>query len=454
MSLLNVVSSNEWPALSAKEKALRFQEILPTLTEEEKRVAEYLWPIWARPDQLTPSGDWRFWLLLAGRGFGKTRTGAEWVRDEVQSQGARRLALIGPTAADVRDVMIEGESGILATSPPWFRPLYEPSKRRLTWPNGAIATAFSADEPERFRGPQHDRAWGDELGAWRHDEAFDQLQLGLRLRDAFGGPPRMLITTTPRPTRHIKTLLKDKSGRVHLTRGSTFANRANLAADYLAEVIRRYEGTRLGRQELYAELLDDAPGALWQRDQIDADRVVIAPELARIVVAIDPAVSAAEESDETGIIVAGLGEDGHGYVLSDLTMKDSPDAWARVAIKAYKATRADRVVAEVNNGGDLVEATLRTVDKNVSYQAVRASRGKRTRAEPVAALYEQHRVHHVGALPHLEDQLCTWEAGGKLRSPDRLDALVWALTELMLDGGDPAEATDDGLDIYLPEPTY
>lgn len=404
-------------------------------TRQERAAAEHCWPLWARPNQLPPPGDWRTWLLLAGRGFGKTRTGAEWVRSEVQHNGARRFALVAPTAADVRDVMVEGESGILATAPPWFRPKYEPSKRRLTWPNGAQATTFSADEPERFRGPQYDRVWGDETGAWRYPEAFDQLMLGLRLRDAHGGPPRCLVTTTPRPTPLIRRLIVDPT--THLTRGSTFDNRAHLAAAYLDQIVRRYEGTRLGRQELYAEVLDDTPGALWKRDSIDARRVQRAPELRRAVVAIDPAVTSGQGSDETGIVVAGLGVDGHGYVLADLSQKASPDAWARAACKAYADHDADRIVAEVNNGGDLVETVLRTVDPRAAYRAVHASRGKQTRAEPIAALYEQGRVHHVGSLPYLEDQLCTWDPSADSKSPDRLDALVWALSELMLSAAAP-----------------
>jgi predicted phage terminase large subunit-like protein len=420
------------------------QAVLPALDARGKEVAAFLWPLWARPNQLPPPGDWRTWLLLAGRGFGKTRTGAEWVRSEVQRGGARRLALVAPTAADVRDVMVEGESGILATAPPWFRPKYEPSKRRLTWPNGAQATTFSADEPDRFRGPQYDRAWCDEAAAWRYPEAFDQITLGLRLRDARGGPPRCLVTTTPRPTPLIRRLVADPT--THVNRGSTFDNRDHLAAAYLDQIVRRYEGTRLGRQELYAEVLDDTPGALWKRDAIDALRVRHAPDLARVVVAIDPAVTSRQGSDETGIVVAGLGTDGHGYVLADRSLVATPDAWARAAVSAYNEHRADRLIAEVNNGGDLVETVLRTVSHGVAYRAVHASRGKQTRAEPIAALYEQGRVHHVGSLPQLEDQLCSWAPATDAHSPDRLDALVWALSELMLGGASPVEppaTTDD-----------
>lgn len=365
---------------------------------------------------------------MAGRGWGKTRTGAETVAEWVRSGKCRRIALVAPTAADARDVMIEGESGLLNVGQPQERPTYEPSKRRLTWPNGAIATVFSADKPDRLRGPQHDGAWADEIAAWRYPEAWDQLMFGLRL----GDDPRVVATTTPRPIPLIKELVE--SDTTHVVRGSTYDNRANLAPAFFEKIIARYEGTRLGRQELYAEILTDVPGALWNRSMIEIGRVAKPPTtLRRIVVSIDPAASANEDSAETGIIVAGIGEDGHGYVLEDVSLTASPDKWARQAVSAFYVHGADRIVAEVNNGGDMVEHTLRTVDRTVPYKAVRASRGKEIRAEPVAALYEQGRIHHVGYFGPLEDQLCTWLPGEK--SPDRLDALVWALTELML-GGD------------------
>ena len=390
------------------------------------------WHVAARPSQLPPPGLWTIWLLMAGRGFGKTRTGAEWVRLQVEEAGKTRIALVAPTAADARDVMVEGESGILAISPDWNRPVYEPSKRRLTWPNGALATLYSADEPERLRGPQHDAAWCDEAGVWRYArDAWDTMMLGLRL----GTDPRVIVTTTPKPTWLLRGLLKREGADVVVTRGSTYENRANLAPAFINEIIRRYAGTRLGRQELQAEMLDDAPGALWKRDRIEETRVAKAPQLTRIVVAIDPAATSGEDADETGILACGLGVDGHGYVLDDLSGRMKPDEWARRAVGAYKSHEADRIVAEVNNGGEMVEATVRTVDENVPFKAVHASRGKVIRAEPVSALYEQGRVHHVGAFPTLEDQMCAFAAdfdrsrGG---SPDRLDALVWALTELML----------------------
>lgn len=385
-------------------------------------------PSWrdiARPSQIAPPGEWWLWLILAGRGFGKTRTGAEWVHENIDRYG--RWHFVAPTAADARDTMVEGESGILATAPAGARPHYEPSKRKLTWPNGATASLFSADEPERLRGPQCEAFWADELAAWRYmQEAWDQLMFGFRL----GSDPRGVATTTPKPLKLIRELL-ERDG-VEVTRGTTYENLENLAPAFASQIIQKYEGTRLGRQELNAEILEDVEGALWNRAMLDAHRVDSAPALSRVVVAVDPAVTSKEDSDETGIVVAGLGEDGHGYILDDLSARLSPDGWARRAVEAYRSQEADRIVGEVNNGGDLVEVNIRTVDRNASYKAVRASRGKRSRAEPVAALYEQGRVHHVGSFPELEDQLCGWVPNSGMQSPDRMDALVWALTELML----------------------
>jgi len=400
------------------------QQTLSQLSERDALTLLYDWPFWARPNQLPPQGDWRVWLLLAGRGFGKSRTGAEWVREQVESGRSRRIALVAPTAADVRDVMIEGESGLLAICPPWNMPVYESSKRRLTWPNGAIATTYSAEEPDRLRGPQHDAAWCDEVAAWRYPETWDMLMFGLRL----GVDPRCVVTTTPKPIPIIRNLLK--SPTTAITRGSTYENRANLAEAFFEQIVAQYEGTRLGRQELYAEVLDDVEGALWTRALIDQHRVKVAPELKRIVVAIDPAITASDDSDETGIVVAGLGVDNHGYALDDLSLRASPDGWARRAVEAYHARKADRIVAEVNQGGDMVEYTIRTVDPRASIKKVHAARGKQTRAEPIVALYEQGRIHHVGVLPQLEEQMCNWVPG--MDSPDRMDAAVWAFTELML----------------------
>jgi phage terminase large subunit-like protein len=399
------------------------------LSQLSPREAEHLacaWrELWARPEQLPPAGDWDTWLILAGRGFGKTRTGAEIVRAWCTGPEPVRVALVARTAADVRDVIVEGESGILACCPSWERPLYEPSKRRLTFPNDSLATCYSADEPDVLRGPQHHHALCDELATWQHlGEAWSNLEMGLRL----GARPTKVIATTPRPLALIRELLKDP--RCVVTRGSTYANAANLPAPFLARLRTRYEGTRLGRQELNAEVLDDVPGALWQREVLDKLRVRLAPEMSRIVVAIDPAVTSGEDADETGIAVAGKGVDGAYYVLADRTCRLSPDGWARRAVIALDEFEGDRIVAEVNNGGDMVELTVRTVRTSVPYRAVRASRGKRVRAEPIAALYEQGKVHHVGALPELEDQMCSFVPEGNDKSPDRVDALVWALTDL------------------------
>jgi len=397
---------------------------LASLTDEQAAHLYYDWDIWSRPKQKEPPGNWRVWLILAGRGFGKTRTGAEWIRAQVEQGKCKRLALVGRTAADVRDVIVEGESGIMAVSPPWFRPRYEPSKRRLTWPNGAIAITYSADEPDALRGPQHDGFFADEPAAWEREETWDNLMFGLRL----GKNPRGVATTTPKPTKLIKTLIKLSTTSV--TRGTSYENRANLPPAFFNEIIRRYEGTRLGRQEINAEILEDLEGALWKRGMIEETRVTKHPDLQRLIVAIDPAVTAEEGSDETGIIVAGLGTDGQGYVLSDKSLRASPNEWAQAAITAYHLHKCDRIIGEVNNGGDLVETVIRNIEKYIPYTAVRASRGKQTRAEPVAALYERKMIHHIGTFPELEDQLCGWEPG-MAQSPDRLDALVWAFTELM-----------------------
>lgn len=346
---------------------------------------------------------------------------------QVESGKASRISLVAPTAGDARDVMVEGDSGILAVCPPWNKPDYEPSKRRITWRNGAVATVFSADEPARLRGPQADAAWCDELAFWRYPEAWDNLLLGLRL----GEDPRCIVTTTPRPVPLIKDLLTRES--THVLRSTTFDNEANLATEFIEDVLARYGGTRLGRQELYAELLTDTEGALWTRDMIENNRVREMPVLKRIVVAVDPAASAGEHSNHTGIIVAGVSLDDHCYVLEDATIKASPAQWAEKVVECYLRHKADRIIAESNQGGDMVKHTIATVSPHAPVRLVHATRGKFTRAEPVAALYEQGKVHHVtdgGGFAKLEDQLCTWTVDEP--SPDRLDALVWAVSELML----------------------
>ena len=353
-------------------------------------------------------------------------------------EGYSPIALVGETKADVRDTMVEvGDSSILKISPPDFMPAYESSKRRLTWPNGVIGIIYSGDEPEQLRGPQHMKAWVDELAKFKYPgDAWANLMFGLRI----GDNPQSVVTTTPKPIKIIKELIADSTTAV--TRGHTLENQDNLSPAFMKYILGKYEGTRLGRQELAGEILDDNPDALWERDQIDALRVRETPNLHRVVVAVDPAVSVSETSSETGIIVAGIawvGDKLHGYVLADLTLKGTPDQWASAAVTGFKQNAADRIVGEVNNGGDMVEYTVKTVDSNVPFKKVHASRGKYTRAEPVSALYEQGRVHHVGFYGELEDQLCEWVPGDT--SPDRLDALVWAFTELMLEEMEPEETT-------------
>lgn len=419
--------------LQALDKS-QIQAVLASLSEEQAEALRWDWELWARDAQLPPPGDWSTWFICAGRGFGKTRSGAEWIRDQVKA-GARRMALVAATAADARDTMVEGESGLLAISPPHERPLYEASKRRVTWPNGAIATLYSSERPDRLRGPQQEVAWCDELAAWKYpQETWDNLLFGLRL-----GASRVVVTTTPRPTKLVRALLADPTTAV--SRGTTDENRANLSKTFYSTVVGKYAGTRLGRQELRAELLEDTPGALWTLALLEQNRVSAAPELVRIVVAIDPAVSANEHSAETGIVVAGLSEEGHGYLLEDRSGKYSPNEWAAIALELFDSYQADKIIAEVNQGGDLVESNLRTHRRNAPVKKIHASRGKRVRAEPISSLDEQHKIHHVGVFPALEDQLTTWDASSSAASPDRLDARVWAFTELML-GCEPAQPSD------------
>ena len=394
-------------------------------SEAEALALAWSWRQQARTNQLLPDGDWTYWLIMAGRGFGKTRTGAETTREWVK-QGFRYVNLIGATADDARDIMVQGESGILAVCPPWDRPEYKPSQRKLIWPNGAESLIFTADEPERLRGKQHEKLWADELGAWRYPDAWDQAKFGLRL----GSNPQALITTTPRPTALVKGLLADSA--THVTRGNTADNRANLAPSFFDAILKRYEGTRLGRQEIDGELLDDNPNALFRRADIDAGRVREVPQLSRVVVAIDPAATSAEGSDETGIVVAGVVTSGDIYILADRSVHASPEGWARAAIAAYDEFEADRIVAESNNGGEMIAAVIRSIGSRVPVELIHASRGKAIRAEPVAALYEQHKVHHVGSFAALEDQMVEFDPSiPPDKSPDRMDALVWAVTKVM-----------------------
>ena len=425
-------------ALRASNGPTAIEHLLASLTPAEIERLRDDWPTWARADQLPPAGDWTTWLLMGGRGAGKTRAGAEWVKSIALGRAAAdgtpvgRIALVGETYADVRDVMIEGVSGILGVHRRADRPSWRSSLRRLEWPNGAIAQVFSSEDPEALRGPQFGAAWADEIAKWRHAEAcWDMLQFGLRLGDR----PRQVATTTPRPIPLLRRLLSE-SGTV-VTRASTRANAFHLAPRFLDAVVGRYAGTRLGRQELDGELIDDRPDALFRRDEIDRLRAARPPDLARIVVAVDPPATSGRTADACGIVAAGLGEDGIGYVLADHSLSGArPTEWAARAIGLYQALEADCLLAEVNQGGEMVTTIIAEVDATVPVRSVRATRGKYLRAEPVAALYAQGRVRHAGTFAALEDELCDFGPSGLSsgRSPDRLDALVWALTALMLEG--------------------
>jgi phage terminase large subunit-like protein len=399
------------------------------MTEQQLLSLRYDWKFWARPKQLAPAGDWATWLIKAGRGFGKTRAGSGWVNERAKESPGRWIALLAKTPADARDYMIEGPGGFLKNTAPDFKPLYEPSKRRLTWPNGSWATIYSDEEPDQSRGFSGDTVWIDELAKFKHPkECLENLDFGMR--EVSADRPRKLITTTPRP---IKIMKEIEAAKDTITiNGSSYENRSNLDASWYVNTLSKYEGTRLGRQEIYGETLSDNPGALWKMALIDEMRVTVAPvTMKRIVLAIDPAATSNENSDETGMVVAGLGTDNKGYVLADLTLRGTPEEWARCAVNAYHVWHADRIIAETNNGGEMVETVIRMVDKNVSYKSIHASRGKIPRAEPISALYEQKRVCHVGIFPEMEDQMCDYDPKVAKYSPDRMDALVWALTELM-----------------------
>ena len=414
------------------------EEFFATLDPFELQELLHDWTFLSRPSQQLPEGEhWSTWLYLGGRGTGKTRTGAELVRQMI-AKGYDRLGLIAPTAGDARDVMVEGESGVLAVCQKWDRdhlgrmlgvPTYEPSKRRLTWQTGQIATLYSADEPERLRGPQHQFIWADEIAAWKYPETWDLAAFGLRL----GRRPFSFATTTPKPKKFIVDLMEDPT--THMTTSSTYANRSNLAQSFFDNIIKKYEGTRLGQQELLGMMLKQAEGALWNRELLDVTRKHPGEgeTFTRIVVGVDPAITANKgSSNECGIVVAGITNLGHGYVLADYSGVYSPAEWSSKAIHAYTTWKADRIVAEGNQGGEMVRHTLHTNDRNVPVTIVHASRGKYARAEPVAALFEQSRAHIAGSLPTLEDQLCAWEPLSGDGSPDRLDAMVWALTHCMI----------------------
>lgn len=408
---------------------LERQTILAELTDEELAELEYDWRFWGRHNQLPPEGAWATWLALAGRGFGKTEAGAQWVRTRVMEQGAMDIALVAETQKDLEEVMVPR---LLAVHPAHERPVARFKPVRLVWPNGAVAHGYNGTEPNQLRGPEFDTAWVDELAKYRYArDTWDMLQFTMRK----GTDPRVFVTTTPRSIAVLREIIADSTTAV--TTGSTFDNAGNLPPEFLSKLKKRYGGTRLGRQELNAELLDDMQGALWDRNKIDENRVSVAPEMVRVVVAVDPSGTAGpdDDGDPIGIVIAGKGIDGRGYVLNDYSCKLSPDGWGRRAVSAYENYSADRIVGEANFGGAMVEHVIRTVEPTVSYRAVTASRGKVIRAEPVAALYEQGRVSHIGSMPELEDQMCLFGVNGYTGegSPDRADALVWALTELMLD---------------------
>ncbi len=413
------------------------------------------WHFLRRPDQALPMGTWRTVLVMAGRGWGKSRFGAESINELVAEHGYRRVGLIGRTAADVRDVMVHGPSGLLNAGPPEYRPKHYPSKRLLRWPNGAEALTFSADKPDQLRGPQYDLVWGDEVATWRSRDVWDQISFGLRIPHPMGA--RAILTTTPRPKAWLRAIMQDP-GTVTI-RGRTMDNAANLDSEQVRKLLLRYQGTTIGRQELEGELFDEAPGARWKRSTLEEHRrldvismrlrerwvlgqaddalrdetaaaVLSSMRLQRIVVAVDPAVSSEEDSDETGIVVMGIDHERHLWLLDDVSGRFTPNVWATTAVASFRRWKADRIVAEKNQGGAMVESTIRQADRDVPITLVSASRGKEVRADPIAAVYEQGRAHHIRVFGDLEDQLCGWEPGDS-DSPDRLDALVWAGTELL-----------------------
>jgi phage terminase large subunit-like protein len=416
------------------EPAERIQE-LKRMSHRQRRSLDRHWRLWAHAGQLAPDDGWHTWLIMAGRGFGKTRAGAEWVRAIAEADRTARIALVGSTLGEARRVMVEGPSGLLAIAPWRKRPVFEPSKRQLTWPGGAVATLYSAAEPESLRGPQHSHAWCDEIAKWdqaggRAESTWDNLLLGLRL----GKAPRAVATTTPRAVPLLKRLLRQPE--LIVTRGTTGDNRDNLPPGFVRSVRAQFGRSLLGRQELDGELIEEIEGALWTRALLEDCREDCASSPSqRVVIGVDPPASA--QGDACGIIACALGEDGLARVLADRSVsRPTPERWARAVADASREWQADRVVAEANNGGEMVRSVLHAADFALPVRLVHASRGKSARAEPVAALYESGRVRHVGPMPLLEDELCGLMAGGTYegpgRSPDRADALVWALSELML----------------------
>ena len=426
---VNAITSHV-ESLSQDQRGPTTRAYLRNLPEWEAAELTFNWNLHARESQLPPDGDWDTWLILAGRGFGKTRTGAEWVRDQVENKRATRIALVARALDEAQSVMIEGESGILNISPHWNMPAYEPSKRKLTWPNGAHALVFSSHEPDQLRGPQFDAAWCDELASWQYpNQTWDNLSFALRL----GQHPRSVVTTTPKNIELVRSL-PNRPG-VHVTRGSTYENQDNLPPAFMNGIIDQYDGTRLGQQEIHAELMDEDEDALWKREWIEKARLRNHPPISRIVVAVDPALSTKPTSSETGIVVVGADmRRQHAYVLADESARLTPNSWALRVIHLYDKFGAAMIIVEDNAGGQMAESTIQNaVERTLPIKRVRARQGKYVRAEPVASLYEQGRVHHVGRFPALEDQMCTWSADlGPSHSPDRADALVHAVTQLIL----------------------
>jgi hypothetical protein len=415
-------------------KDLLLEDLAIEAEIEKQKLAFSRYRTSARPHQLPPDGDWRIWLVISGRGWGKTFTGAGWLCEKALMNPGTEWAVVAPTFTDVRRTCVEGPSGIIKSLTPEQLKFYNRSNGQITLVNGSKIHMISADEPDRARGLNLSGAWLDEFAAWRYEETWTAgLAPALRI-----GNPQVVITTTPRPTKLIKEFANRTDGSVVVTRGSTFDNAANLSEAALAELRTRYEGTRIGRQELYGELLSDNPDALWNLEMIDSARIWKAPQMVRVVVAIDPAVTSGEDADETGIVVVGKGEDGRAYVLADRSCRDTPSGWAHRAVAAYHEFSADRVVAEKNQGGDMVELTIRSVEPTIPYKGITAKVGKRLRGEPIAALYEQGRVSHVGTFDTLEDQMTGWIPDSGF-SPDRLDALVHGITELGLATGASAD---------------
>lgn len=419
------------------------QQALSQLTDTEAKALLYDWRgFLARPDQIAPEGDWDIWLALAGRGWGKTETGAQWIREQVEA-GVKSIALVAETQKDLEEVMVKR---LLSIYPPGEAPKVRYKPVRITWPNGAEALGYNGTEPEQLRGPEFEIAWVDELAKYRYArETWDMLQFCMRA----GRDPRQLVTTTPRSTEIIKAIFGGQEGKVHVTRGNTMDNRANLASRFLEKITAKYAGTRLGRQELNAEILGDLPGALWQQSAIDLYRVSEKPKTGRVVVAVDPAVTNTDNSDDHGVMVCGVDDDQVGYVMEDGSMAGSPMDWANKAIALARTYQADGVVVEVNQGGDMVAHTLRTIAPALNIIEVRATKGKHVRAEPISALYQQGRIRHVGSFSELEAQMTqmTTEGYQGEGSPDRVDAMVWAFTELF---PDMTEQVPDASKFYSP----